>query len=1075
MTIQYGRDLLLKLSCQAKTRLDTTVWNQIRGLGICKPFRGTRAGKRKQKSSLTRIRSASTEIGQVSTEMSTRVSTAASTELGQVSTEMSTRVSTAFCNTNDNTNDTAVEKNLVVTESVPRKRKLKMCLLNSRSVKNKAPQIMDYILENDLDIMALTETWLRPGTIDEAVIGEMVPPGYNFFHEPRSTGRGGGVGIITRDTIKTTTETLHSSYHTFECLQIKAISTSMTYRIFTIYRPPPSDKNTLTTTDFLEDFGNFLSDVILSTGKLIIAGDFNLHLEKTDETDVKKFINLLTTFGLNQLVTGPTHSSNHTLDAIITRNSEMPVHDLLVDDPLISDHKAITFSLNTQRPSFPRKTVEYRELKNIDIDRLKQDIAENQYLNGAYLANESDPAVCVQVYNEAASDLFNKYAPLKTKVITIRPKVPWYTDAVKKAKQEKRKHERKWKATGLTVHKQIFLDSKNRLTKIIAESKKDYISQMIAESSNSQKALFSCVDQLLHRSRSTALPDDSDSKQLADNMAEFFDGKVKKIRDELGASKSVPQIPVRDDAQTPRLTSFRPISADELRKIILKAPTKSCQLDPLPTSILKTCLDPLLPTLLKIINTSMSSSTVPTSFKKAVITPLLKKPNLPHNILKNYRPVSNLPFLSKILEKAVSNQMKTHRATNNLDVPLQSAYRQFYSTETALLKVQDDILRALDRKDCVFLVLLDLSAAFDTVDHTGLLGRLSDSLGVTDDALKWIESYLHERQQAVTIRGVESDSRPLQYGVPQGSVLGPELFKDYISPLASLIRSHGVHWHGYADDTQLYVTFRPGEDEDRAIEQLQNCITEIKKWMKQNFLKLNDEKTEFMVLGSANNLAKVATNSILVGDQIIQKSKHLRNLGATFNDTATMETQITKTSQIAGHNLFSISKIRKYLSIDQSKTIIHSYVTSRLDQNNSLLIGVPSLLINRLQSIQNAAAKIILGGRKRDHVTGLLMELHWLPLSQRRVFKLLLLVFKTLNGMGPGYFKESLITKTTRYSLRQNQLQVPRTNSVKYGDRAFSVAGPRLWNALPSDVRSRPTVNTFKTALKTHLFRASYS
>ena len=176
--------------------------------------------------------------------------------------------------------------------------------------------------------------------------------------------------------------------------------------------------------------------------------------------------------------------------------------------------------------------------------------------------------------------------------------------------------------------------------------------------------------------------------------------------------------------------------------------------------------------LLKIINTSLATSTVPESFKQASFTPLLKKPAHDRNVLKNYRPVSNLPFISKILETVVSRFLSEHRTGNNLNMTLQSAYRQHHSTETAWLKeVHNDVLRALDRRVCVFLVLLDLSAAFDTVDHGHLQALLEQQFGMSDSALQWLSSYLSDTRQSVTIKGIGSEMRILKYGVPQGPVL----------------------------------------------------------------------------------------------------------------------------------------------------------------------------------------------------------------------------------------------------------------------------------------------------------------
>ena len=245
-----------------------------------------------------------------------------------------------------------------------------------------------------------------------------------------------------------------------------------------------------------------------------------------------------------------------------------------------------------------------------------------------------------------------------------------------------------------------------------------------------------------------------------------------------------------------------------------------------------------------------------------------------------------------------------------------------------------------------------------------------------------------------------------------------------------------------------------------------------------NWLKLNDDKTEFFVLGSNPNLLKIKTHSITVGEHQIRRSNQVRNIGAIFDANAKMEGQVTKTCQTAWFHLYTISKISQYLTKEQKQTIIHAYVTPRLDQNNSLLGGLPLTQMNKLQLVQNSAAKIILGGKKHDHVTDHLIKLHWLPISQRRIFKILLLVFKALNGQGPIYLAEMLVPcSNNEHDLRSsydNLLVVPATDSVTYGDRAFSVLGPSLWNNLPKKIRCSSSVPSFKSALKTHLFKQSF-
>ena len=782
--LTYSRYQLFAVYRQRQCRpISSAVWSTVKQLNINKPKRGCRSGRNRQRNIRSTIWDGCYQ--------------AQHRHNGVISSSSAgTSVINKWDNWHDARKGTGVNTdNLITISCASTDLKLQVCLLNAQSVKarDKALRINDHIFENAYDVFVLTETWLRPGCKDSVSVGDLAPPGYSVLHEPRSTGRGGGVGIIIRDTVKATKEPSRV-YETFEYMHVKATTSSFTYRFITVYRPPPSRKNRLKYSDFIDEFDEFLSDVVMLKGKLVILGDLNIHLDSIQSADCVRFDGLLQTYALVQLVKEATHRGNHTLDAVITRRTECPVSDVTVYDPLLSDHKAVSFSLDTQRPPLPKKEIVYRQIKKIDTNRLREDITANKHLNGDFLKDETDCATCVRVYNDAARLLLDKHAPQKTKLVTIRPKAEWYTQSVDRARKEKRKCERKWRATKLNVHKQIFREACDQLFKVITAAKKDHLSQRIAESSESQKALFSCVDHLLHRSRASVLPDVNNMEELAESFAAFFEEKIRKIRDELEAAQKDEEkfTTALDDAPVPNLVSFPPVTAEVLRKIILKAPTKSCQLDPIPTKILKECIEPLLPVLLKIINSSLATSTVPEVFKQASITPLLKKPSLDRNVLKNYRPVSNLPFLSKILEKVVSNALSEHRSKNSLDIPLQSAYRQHHSTETALLKVHNDVLRALDRKECVFLVLLDLSAAFDTVDHGQLKVCLEQQFGVSHAALQWLDSYLSERQQAVTVNGTGSETRTLKYGVPQGSVLGPELFKDYASPLSSVIQSFDV-------------------------------------------------------------------------------------------------------------------------------------------------------------------------------------------------------------------------------------------------------------------------------------------
>ena len=414
-------------------------------------------------------------------------------------------------------------------------------------------------------------------------------------------------------------------------------------------------------------------------------------------------------------------------------------------------------------------------------------------------------------------------------------------------------------------------------------------------------------------------------------------------------------------------------------------------------------------------------------------------------------------------------------SANNLHEPLQSAYSTNHSTETALVKVTNDILMALDDRKCVYLVLLDLSAAFDTIDHHVFLARLKQDNGVCGSALDWMESYLTHRSQCINVNGTMSDRIDLEFGFPQGSLIGPFGFKLYTKPLTAIAKKHNINIHLYADDTQLYTSFDP-RDSKPALARLETCIEDIRQWMQMNFLKLNGSKTEFVIFGTPHDLALVSGWTVTIGDDEIFPSPSARNIGAFMNSRMDMKCQINNMVRACYGQMRQIGKIRKYLTIEATEKLIHAFITSRLDNLNALLINLPEYLIRKLQLIQNSAARVIMKQRKRDHITPTLIELHWLPVECRIKYKILLLVFKCLLGKAPAYLIDLIHPYAPLRALRsgdQHLLIETRANR-KYGERAFCVCGPHLWNSLPIKIRQCKTIPSFKSVLKTHLFKIGY-
>ena len=280
----------------------------------------------------------------------------------------------------------------------------------------------------------------------------------------------------------------------------------------------------------------------------------------------------------------------------------------------------------------------------------------------------------------------------------------------------------------------------------------------------------------------------------------------------------------------------------------------------------------------------MQYGVVPHAFKQTRVTPLIKKKTLCRNEFKNYRPISNLSFLSKILERVVAKRLNTHIEEQLLSNQVQSAYyKRFHSTETALLKIHNDIICNMENGKVTALTLLDLSAAFDTIDHSILLERLYGHFGISGTVFQWFKSYISNRQQRVHIDGSLSCPQDLHFGVPQGPVLGPFLLCSYTTSISQIITNHDVRHHMYADDTQVYIELSQSVTH-KSISSLSDCLTDISLWMKSSKLKLNSDKTEFIIIGTKQQRHKLSTHfPVKLLDNDITPSDSVRNLGVIFD------------------------------------------------------------------------------------------------------------------------------------------------------------------------------------------------
>ena len=948
---------------------------------------------------------------------------------------------------------------------------LAMAVVNCRSLNKNGLKLKDHIVEYNCDIVAVTETWLPcEDILANQIIGDVCPKGYKISQVPRETGhRGGGVGIIYKKSLEIRDSGIEQEsaikYDTFEHSHHLLKLNSKWIRIVTIYRPPPSTCNGFTVVQFLSEFAIFLESLISLPGQLLILGDVNFHLEDTSASQTREFLELLDVFNLKQLVNKPTHRLGHTLDCIITEESVDLVEDISVHAPWISDHSLVAFTLSLPKPVLSSKHITTRNWKSLDLDKFKLDITNSDVGNSS-----NSVAECAYHYDSTLRALIDAHAPARRKTILLRPRAPWYTQELSEEKRVKRRLERRYRSTETPEDAQRFKEQCFRYSELLSSTREVFYNNKILENSGDQKALFTVVNKLLHRTSEPQLPAHDDSRELANRFVNFFVTKISNIRSTFaGSSTTEPLTPV----VSCRLSDFSPVTKEEIQTVINKSNSKCCSLDPIPTWLLKKCLSSLLPIITNIVNQSLTSS-MPSCFKEAILTPILKKSDLDKENLKNYRPISNLSYVSKLIEKVVARQMTNYFSSNNLDEAMQSAYRANHSTETALCKIHNDINLSLDRNECVLLIALDLSAAFDTIDHPLLLARLAHRFGVTGRCLHWIKSYLQERKMRVAIDGTLSDSKDLCCGVPQGSVLGPKLFTMYLIPLGDIARNHGVRFHAYADDCQLYIAFLK-ETVPTIKSKMENLLVDVKKWMTTNMLKLNDDKTEIIALDGPRR-TPVELQSLTVGNEEVVISKVIRLLGVDIDANLSLKHHVCNVAKKCLFMLKNMFKIRKCVDDKAAKAMVHTLITTKLDYCNAILYGLPEVTLKHLIRVQRMSARLIAERGKHDHITEVLQQLHWLPIRQRIHYKVLVLTFKSIHGLAPSYLEE-IITKRPMKRTRadaNNDLVIPAIKHKTLGGRTFAYGGPKLWNSLPKKLKNCTDINIFKRSLKTFLFKQAY-
>ena len=688
----------------------------------------------------------------------------------------------------------------------------------------------------------------------------------------------------------------------------------------------------------------------------------------------------------------------------------------------------------------------------------------------------------VELYHDVLECLLNKHAPSISSKFRVNT-TPWWNQSCNEAQTEKRRAKRSFDKNGDNESRSIYKEKCIDAAIIIDRARNTYYDNKLSSLAGDPRGTYKVVNRLLDKQYgANKVPNGESDEAVANNLKTFFDSKVRTIyaditKESLGLMDTQLHNTSLPQNTNATMDGFSSISVTELFEVIRKMPNKSSSLDVLPMWLFKHCLPELIGIVHFIVNESLATGCFPKLLKSAMIRPSLKKPGLDSDELKNYRPISNLTYLSKIIEKVVHNQLTAYIDTNELFADFQSGYRKVHSCETAVTKIHNDILMMVDKKKNVVLLLLDLSAAFDTINHKLLLNKLTSMYGINGSVLGWFKSYLTNRSFKVAVNRSTSSSCWLEIGVPQGSILGPLLFILYTKDIEKIVTKYGFSVHLYADDTQVYFSFDVHSD-NPDLTAVNLCFNEIKQWMTLNFLKLNEDKTEFVDIGVYQSPLK----SLALDRVVMYPSKKAKNLGFVFDHQLSLDDQITATLQVCNMNLRNLGRIGSRLSHELKVQLVNSCVLSFIDYCNAAYGSLTEVNLHKLQKIQNSAARFVFGiyGKaKQQSMTPFLKKLHFLPVRYRIKYKVALLVFKCLNNMAPKYLAALLTLRDpNEHSLRLDSdfymLKIPPSPQFKRTEGAFYHYGPKTWNELPYSLRCFSEIDLFKRHLKTHYFNIAY-
>ncbi|MCG8047067.1 MAG: reverse transcriptase domain-containing protein, partial [Candidatus Thiodiazotropha endolucinida] len=843
-----------------------------------------------------------------------------------------------------------------------------------------------------------------------------------------------------------------------ECVWVEICIHNRKELLGTFYRPPNSNNAIYT---YIEDSFGLAFDTNISN--ITITGDFNFDVSK--QTSYRKIKDLCQHFNLDQIITETTHyteNSESIIDLFMVSNKNR-IALSGVGEPFLDQniryHCPIYCAYNFNKITSPTYTRQIYLYHRGNYQTLSRELNETDW----HSLKDDDVDSYAQNVTDAILNLVNKHIPNKT--IHIRKSdPPWLTNDIKKLMRKRKRLYDKYKRTKQEQDFNKYKQVRNQVTAFIRKAKNDELNKLknkLKDPNINQKDWWKTLKNFIKPEQQSSTPplkaDNiiiSDEKEKADLLNDYFTQQT--ILDELNAS-----LPQAANTRHNKLESII-ITSEDVKSILSTLPTgKASGPDLIGNKILKDLAEPLTFPLKDLFNFCLENGRFPAMWKQANVTPIFKKDD-PSEV-SNYRPISLLSTVGKVLEKIVHKYIFNFFRENAIITTLQSGFVPGDSTVNQLTDMYNTFCQALDEGKEVRAIFCDISKAFDRVWHKGLLYKLS-SVGISGRLLQWFSDYLENRKQRVVLPGTASSWTSIKAGVPQGSILGPLLFLIYINDIVEDIHSS---IRLFADDTNLYIIV---DDPVDASDKLNTDLSKINEWAKQWLVKFNPSKSESMVFSRKRykpNHPPVFMNETQINEVISHK-----HLGVVFSNDCTWHEHLEYIKTKAWSRINIMRKLKFKLDRHSLQTIYFSFIRSLLEYADVVWDNCTLYEVNDLEKIQNEAARIVTGATKLVSIESLHNETKWESLASRRKKHKLQLFYKMQNNLTPNYLSSLVpvpVGNNSTYNLRNaRDLSTVQAHSQLYY-KSFLPSVVRDWNVLPEEIRNSPSPVSFKRQLDLNL------